>query len=82
MFGLPSFTKLLVLAGIILAVWYGFKLIARLDAQRKIQEKQRARAAAHSASMPEAEEMMACPACRAYVPVRQKTNCGRVDCPY
>lgn len=85
MFGLPSFTKLLVLAAIVLAVWYGFKLVGRLEAQRKLQAKQEARAsraASRSSSMPEAEEMIACPACRAYVPARRPNNCGRADCPY
>ncbi|HLS69072.1 MAG TPA: hypothetical protein VK035_06990 [Kiloniellales bacterium] len=85
MFGLPSFTKLLVLAAIILAVWYGFRLVGRLDAQRKLQERQRARAAkaaARASAVPDAEEMTACPACQAYVPARQPTNCGRVDCPF
>lgn len=85
MFGLPSFTKLLVLAAIILVVWYGFRFIGRLDAQRKLQAKQEARAsgtASRSSAVPDAEEMIACPACRAYVPARHSSNCGRADCPY
>ncbi|HLS67883.1 MAG TPA: hypothetical protein VK035_00965 [Kiloniellales bacterium] len=83
MLGLPSFSKLLVLAAIVLAVWYGFKLIGRLEAHRKLQARQQARAAAgRPAAVPDAEEMIACPSCRAYVPARLSSNCGRADCPY
>ena len=88
MFGLPSLTKLLVLAAIVLAVWYGFKIVAKLDAARKQQIKQRAQEAKRDGGAtprraePEAEEMVACPACLAYVPARRPTNCGRADCPY
>jgi uncharacterized protein len=89
-----SVTKLLVLAAVIVAVWYGFKLVGRLDAARKAEAKLRERAAedarpttrkgdsAPSAREPEAEEMVQCPACRAYVPAAKPKNCGRADCPY
>lgn len=40
MFGF-SITKLLVLAGVILVVWYGFKLVGRLDSARKAEAKLR-----------------------------------------
>ncbi|MDF2095130.1 hypothetical protein [Aquibaculum arenosum] len=88
MFGLPSLTKLLVLAGIILAVWYGFRFVGKLDAARKVQAKQQGRGPkankgrAPRAAVPDAEEMVACPACRAYVPATNPSNCGRPDCPY
>ena len=85
MLGLPSFTKLLVLAGIILAVWYGFKLVGRLEAERKLAARQQtraARAAGAASAVPDAEEMVACSSCGAYVPARQPRSCGRADCPY
>lgn len=41
MFGLPSIQKLLVLAAVVAAVWFGFKLIGRLSAQRKAEQKLR-----------------------------------------
>lgn len=85
MFGLPSLTKLLVLVGIVLAVWYGFKLVGKLDAARKLQAKQQARAAKEAKArpaVPDAEEMVACRACQAYVPAANPSNCGRADCPY
>jgi len=30
----------------------------------------------------DASDLGLCPACRAYVPARGATNCGRPDCPY
>ena len=90
MFGLPSIQKLLLLVAIVLAVWYGFKLIGRLSDQRKaerrLREQEAARApdpvrpAARSAAR--TEEMEPCPACGAYVASRKARNCGRPDCPY
>ncbi len=98
MFGF-SLTKLLVLAAVIAVVWYGFKLVGRLDAARKAEAKLRARAEAErksAAGKPrgkapaargdsdagEAEEMVQCPACKAYVAAGNAKNCGRPDCPY
>ncbi len=86
-----SIQKLLVLAAIIAAVWYGFKLIGRLDQARKAEAKSRggsvgkgAGSAAQRRAEPEsqAEDMVLCEVCEAYVPARGKTNCGRADCPY
>lgn len=88
MFGLPSLSKLLVLAAIIIAVWYGFKLLGRMDQQRKQQAKLREREDAGGgarrapARETEAEEMVQCPACQAFVPARGARSCGRPDCPY
>ena len=42
MFGLPSIGKLMVLAAILGAVWYGFKMIGRMQQARDEQEKQKA----------------------------------------
>lgn len=88
MFGF-SLTKLLVLVAIVLGVWYGFKLIGRLDAARKqearLRGREQRRAPARGAAAPgpaEAEEMVQCPACKAYVPASGASNCGRPDCPY
>lgn len=93
MFGF-SVTKLLLLAAIIAGVWYGFKMIGRLDSARKSEAKLRARQAQEKKRAPErgrrearrsdpdAEEMVQCPACLAYVPTVNTRNCGRPDCPY
>jgi uncharacterized protein len=88
MFGF-SFYKLLVLVAVVAAVWYGFKFIGRLQDQRAADQKLRAgigrRPGARGAEdpgAPQAEEMIACPVCQAYVPARNTTSCGRADCPY
>ena len=96
MFGF-SLSKLLVLAAVILAVWYGFKLVGRLDAARKTEAKLR-RQAESERKMPQsggadrsssstsdaskAEEMVQCPACQTYVAAGSVRNCGRADCPH
>lgn len=96
MFGF-SLSKLLVLAAVILVVWYGFKLVGRLDAARKAEAKLRRQAESERktpqpggpdrktepmAEAPKAEEMIQCPACQAYVAAGSTRNCGRADCPY
>jgi uncharacterized protein len=85
MFGF-SLQKLLVLAAIVGAVWYGFKLVSRLQAARKLEQKQRraARRGAEGAGAPAegAEDMVQCPVCQIFVAARAAGNCGRADCPY
>jgi len=92
MFGLPSFTKLLVLAAVIAAVWYGFKLVGRLDKQRKgegrlqrtAQPPKPTGAATREPVKAEAnsEDMEPCRVCGAYVARHGAANCGRAECPY
>ena len=90
MFGF-SLQKLLVLILVIAAVWYGFKYLSRLDAKRKTESKLRERgggtaarggSATPAATETDAEDMVQCPTCRAYVAARGAANCGRADCPY
>ena len=92
MFGF-SIQKLLILAAIIGAVWYGFKIVGRLDQARKAETRVRDGKAAKSGWWPsrgagggeakaEAEDMVQCPTCQAYVPARGATACERSDCPY
>ncbi len=87
MFGF-SLQKLLVLAAIIAAVWYGFKFVGRLDRARKegareaLKGRKRGERAAAQKADAAAEEMLRCDACGAYVVARGATSCGRDDCPY
>ena len=86
-----SLQKLLVLAAVIAAVWYGFKFVGRLQDQRKAdrepgagearRSKVRWRRASRPAA-PEAEDMVECPVCRTYVQARGASRCERADCPY
>ena len=90
MFGF-SLQKLLVLAAIVGAVWYGFKLVGRLQEARKLEAKAQAgnrrstarRGAGGAKGQTAAtEEMVQCPICQTYVAARSAANCGRPDCPY
>lgn len=93
-----SIQKLLVLAAVIGAVWYGFKFIGRMQQVRDAEAK--AAGGAKRASfgdqlrdwvtgrkgggdtVGEAEDLVPCPRCGAYVAARGATACGRTDCPY
>ncbi len=85
-----SLQKLVVLVAVIAAVWYGFKFIGRLDQARKASERRvagaaRARRAATGQAAPrdlDAEDMVRCDACGAYVAQNGVVSCGRDDCPY
>lgn len=70
-----SLIKLLVLAAIIAAVWYGFKWVGRY------QQVQRARAAEEKSRI-EGEDMVACERCGTYVVAGRARACGRPDCAY
>ncbi len=78
MFGF-SLAKLLVLAAIIAAVWYGFKIIARrnLASQKKVADDDTGDDARISA-----EDTVQCVRCGTYVVVQGATSCDRADCPY
>ena len=86
MFGF-SLQKLLVLAAIIAAVWYGFQWLSRLDKQRTADQKLRdgggaAKKGGRPAKSDEPEDMVQCPVCNAFVIAKSSSNCGRPDCPY
>lgn len=90
MFGF-SLQKLLVLAAIVAAVWYGFRFLGQVQAARKAEERAQARrpgwrermtGRAKKTPAAEAEDMVVCPVCQAYVSARNPSNCGRAGCPY
>ena len=78
MFGF-GFWKLIVLIAIVVAVWYGFKFVTRLDKQRKARLK-----AAREADSEQEQvgQMVKCAVCDTYVAQGAASNCGREDCPY
>ncbi|MEX2010074.1 MAG: 50S ribosomal protein L32 [Dongiaceae bacterium] len=87
MFGIPSLGKLLVLVAIVAIVWFGFRLIGRLDQSRKDEARLKKRAGARRGSRAAetaatVEDTVKCPTCGAYVPARSASSCGRADCPY
>ena len=76
-----SLSKLAVLIGIVVAIWYGFKLVGRLDKARKQQgggSPQRR----EGGKATEVEDTVQCPVCKAYVVARSAGPCDRPDCPY
>ena len=93
MFGLPSLQKLIVLGLVVAVVWYGFRFLGRLQAQRKAEAKLREqgggkpaqKASANSsakdvesqASGGDIEDLVACPSCGAYVRAGSTCSCGR-----
>ena len=82
MFGF-GFSKLAVLVGIVIAVWYGFKLVGRLDQARKQQQRGvNPTTRAGGAAAPEVEDTVQCPVCKAYVVAKSAGPCDRPDCPY
>lgn len=91
MFGF-GFTKLVVLIGIVAAVWYGFKVVGQLDKARKQAQanqppRQSGRGGGNGGDngggkAPEVEETVQCPTCGAYVVAKSSSPCERPDCPY
>lgn len=77
-----SFGKLLVLAVIILIVWYGFKYVQRVEElQRMLRREMRRRrdGAPQPRTLP-AEDLVKCERCGAYVAAGSRASCGRADC--
>ena len=69
--------KLILLVLVILAVWYGFKLIGRLDQNRKRQLSEN-----RSKAPDESGQMEQCKVCKTYVVASGAVNCGKEGCPY
>ena len=84
MFGM-SFGKLLVLAIIVLVVWYAFKYVTRVEEvkralRRAVDEKRQA--AQPAPRPPAAEDLVKCIGCGAYVTSHGAAPCGRAECPW
>ena len=90
MFGF-SIQKLILLAAVVAAVWYGFKFLGRLQETRKAEAKLREGKAAKPARQPreskkdsaggpdasgQVEDLVQCPACGAYVRAGSTCSCG------
>lgn len=97
MFGL-SLTKILLTILIIVAVWYGWRVFTRYQALKAAREragdmpKQGARAPAGAQARPrsgvawdahdDAEDMVECRTCGAFIALSRRVACGRKDCPF
>lgn len=88
-----SFGKLLLLAIIVLVVWYGFKRAARVEAMRRSlrAQAQRRRPGDRNggggtigggrAAQP-VEDLVKCRQCGAFVAASGAANCGKPLCPW
>ena len=90
MFGLPSIQKLIVLAAVVAAVWYGFKFLGRLqkarEAEAKLHQNKEARAPKKKSGGGaqgsggkggQVEDLVQCPSCGAYVRAGSTCSCGQ-----
>jgi uncharacterized protein len=84
MFGI-SFTKILLIAAVVAAVWYGFKYLTRpekdeAEDRRASKPKPGPSAGGASGGARAVEDMVRCPVCGAYQ-ARNAGPCERRDCP-
>ena len=87
-----SIQKLLFTIAVVVAVWYGFKWVSRMQVKRDAQAKAKLRRQASgdtsgnlgaaSGTTDDVEEMVECAPCGAFVAARGAKSCGREDCPY
>ncbi|HYH17757.1 MAG TPA: hypothetical protein VD995_03985 [Azospirillum sp.] len=86
-----SFSKILVLIVVVVAVWFGWRWYQRIGevGREKLRERdygrrpQPRRGGSEPARGPGgAEDMEKCPECGAYVAPRSAVACGRPGCPY
>ncbi len=75
MFTIPSLGKILVLVLIVLAVWYGFRLVGQFDRQRKALARQRGGNPAKRAGA-DVEDLVKCRGCGTYLPPGTTCSCG------
>ena len=79
MFGLMSLPKLLVLALIVCAIWYGYKWVGRLDQERKAKLREED---SGDRVGRDSEDLVQCALCGTYGPA-DLDRCpeGRDNCP-
>jgi len=85
-----SIQKLLFTAAAIALVWYGFKWLGRMQAQKKALARKEAQRMAREGTSksgtakaaPEVEDMVECATCGSFVAATGTRNCGKTDCPY
>lgn len=81
-----SIGKLIFTVAVVAAVFYGWKWVGRVQAQRaRVKGQERPEATekqSGNAAIEDAVDMTQCPACGDYVPAKGARSCGRDDCPY
>lgn len=75
--------RLIELALFAAAMWYGLKLVRRLNAaERALRRRATSDAEARSAGSASAQDLVACPQCGTYMSPDASKSCGRARCPY
>lgn len=76
------FTKIIFTIIVVIAVWQGFKIFARLQDQREKRAKMDQKSSAQDSAQDTAgvEDMVQCSTCDAYV-ARGSKSCGKDGCP-
>jgi hypothetical protein len=82
MFGMPSFSKILILVAIISAIWFGFRLLGQLDRQRRdVARKEKERARGQRPTPRQVDDMVKCDVCGTFI-ARGSGACSRPGCPF
>jgi ribosomal protein L32 len=84
MFGF-SLPKFLLFALLVAIVWFGFRYVNRVEQiRRAVREelKRRQPPGRRKQQTIEAEDLVKCSQCGAYVAARSASSCGRPDCPW
>ncbi|HXZ00382.1 MAG TPA: hypothetical protein VEI03_10305 [Stellaceae bacterium] len=65
-------------------VWFGFRYVNRVDAIRRAvrEEVKRRQQQGRKPASIEAEDLVKCAQCGAYVAAHGASSCGRADCPW
>ena len=79
MFGV-GFQKILILIAVITAVWYGFRVIGQIAAERKKLQREAERRRPATAGR-KVEDMVKCRLCGDYVPASGVATCANANCP-
>jgi uncharacterized protein len=77
-----SISKLALLILLVAVVWFGVKYLNRFDAVRQALREERRRRGSRSPQPADAEDLVKCSSCGAYVVSRSALACGRADCPW
>ncbi len=81
MFGI-TFSKLLIIAAIILGLWFLYRYLQRVEKLSKMVLDRKPQARTPDRDGVVAEEMVKCRVCDAYVAARGASSCGRKECPF
>jgi uncharacterized protein len=77
MFGV-GLQKLILLIAIVTAVWYGFRFIGKIAAERKALQREAARGRPAGRTV---QDMVKCRLCGDYVPAAGVASCANANCP-